>query len=95
MKKYRNLKQKIILYVMTVAVLVTLLVTTVMSFGSISSTHGILLDNMQITARIAAQNISSNLHLLTERMYNFSTEPVLQPGETDTRQQQARAAKTG
>ena len=52
MKKYRNLKQKIILYVMTVAVLVTLLVTTVMSFGSISSTHGILLDNMQITATI-------------------------------------------
>ncbi len=93
MKKYRNLKQKIILYVMTVAVLVTLLVTTVMSFGSISSTHGILLDNMQITARIAAQNISSNLHLLTERMYNFSTEPVLQPGETDTRQQQARISE--
>ena len=61
---------------MSVAILLTLLVTAIMSAGSIRSTNSVLLDNMQITARISAQNISSNLHLLTERMYNFSTEPV-------------------
>ena len=77
MKKQRNLKQKIHFYVMAVAVLVSILVMTIISVGSIRSTNAILLDNMQITARIAAQNISSNLHLLTERMYNFSQETVL------------------
>ena len=76
MKKQRNLKQKIHFYVMAVAVLVSILVMTIISVGSIRSTNAILLDNMQITARIAAQNISSNLHLLTERMYNFSQETV-------------------
>ena len=50
---------------MAVAVLVSILVMAIISVGSIRSTNAILLDNMQITARIAAQNISSNLHLLT------------------------------
>lgn len=76
MKREKNLKQKIIFYVMTVAILVTVLNTTIMSVGSIRSTNNVLLDNMQLTARTAAQNITSNLHLLTERMYNFSTETV-------------------
>ncbi len=76
MKKQKNLKQKIIFYVMSVALLVTVLITTIMSVGSIRSTNNVLLDNMQITARTASQNIMSNLHLLTERMYNFSTETV-------------------
>lgn len=90
MKKYRNLKQKIIFYVMTVAILVTVLVTTIMSVGSIQSTNAILLDNMQITARIAAQNISSNLHLLTERMYNFSTEDIFLDNAVAVKDKQAR-----
>ena len=76
MKKQKKLKQKIIFYVMSVALLVTVLITTIMSVGSIRSTNNVLLDNMQITARTASQNIMSNLHLLTERMYNFSTETV-------------------
>lgn len=77
MKKIHNLKQKIIFYVMSVAILVALLITTIMSVSSVRSTNKVLLDNLQITARIASQNLSSNLHLLTERMYNLSSEPVL------------------
>lgn len=77
MKKYYNLKQKIIFYVMSAVVLVTVLVTSIMFNGSVRSTDATQLDNMQITARIAAQNVSSNLHLLTERMFNFSHENIL------------------
>lgn len=33
MKKFRNLKQKIIFYVMSVSILLTVLITAVMSFG--------------------------------------------------------------
>ena len=67
MKKHHDLKHKIIFYVMSAAILVTVLVTSIMFMGSVRSTDATLLGNMQITARIAAQNISSNLHLLTER----------------------------
>lgn len=74
MIKLHSLKEKIIFYVMTVSVLVAVLIVTIMSVGSVRSTNAILLDNMQITARIASQNISSNLHLLTERMYNLSSD---------------------
>lgn len=77
MKKFRNLKQKIIFYVMSVSILVAVLITAIMSIGSIRSTNSVLLDNLQITARIASQNLGSNLHLLTERIYNLSLEEVL------------------
>lgn len=77
MKRFHNIKGKIIFYVMSVAILLTLLVTAIMSAGSIRSTNSVLLDNMQITARIASQSISSNLHLLTERMYHLSSEQIL------------------
>lgn len=76
MKKFHNLKQKIIFYVMTVAVLTTVLITAIMSVGSVRSTNSIMLENMRVTARIASQNISSNLHLLTERMCNLSSEEI-------------------
>lgn len=91
-KNYHDLKQKIIFYVMSAAILVTVLVTTVMFMGSVRSTDAIQLDNMQITARIAAQNISSNLHLLTERMYNFSTEAVFTHNYVSVEEKQARFA---
>lgn len=77
MKKFHNLKQKIVFCVMTVAILLALLITIIMSIGSIRSTNTILLDNMQISARIASQNISSNLHLLTERMYYLASEDII------------------
>jgi len=90
MKKSRNLKHKIIFYVMSVSILVALLITTIMSFASISSTNDILLDNMQITARLASQNISSNLHLLTERMYNLSCEQIFSDSLVNIFEKQAR-----
>lgn len=77
MKKSRNIKEKIIFYVMSVSILLTLLVMVVMSIGSIRSTNSLLLDNIQITTRIASQSISSNLHQLTERIYNISKEEEL------------------
>ena len=90
MKKFHNLKQKIIFYVMTTAILVAVLITVIMSIGSIRSTNSVLLENMQVTARIASQNISSNLHLLTERMYNLSAEEILADTSGNISAKQAR-----
>jgi len=89
MKKLHNIQQKIIFYVMSVSILIAVLITAIMSIGSIRSTNSVLLDNMQITARIASQNISSNLHLLTERIYNLSHEQILLDNTDDDASKQA------
>lgn len=89
MKKYHNIKQKIIFYVMSVAILLAILISVIMSIGNIRSTNATLLDNMQTTARIASQSISSNLHLLTERMYNLSREPVFTDAASSDSEKQA------
>lgn len=94
MKKTKRLKNKIIFYVMAVSILLTVCVVKVMSEGSIRSTNTVVLDNMQITARIAAQDISANLHLLTERMHDLALEdvfsnPASTPEEKQTRLTQA------
>ncbi len=89
MKKFHKIKQKIIFCVMSVAVLLSVLITIIMSAGNISSTNTALLDNVQTTARIASQGISSNLHLLTERMYNLSQEPVFAGENTDAADREA------
>lgn len=90
MKKLHNLKQKIIFYVMSVSILLAVLIITIMSIGNIRSTNSVLLDNMQITTRIASQSISSNLHLLTERMHDLALEDVFTDSTSDTESRQAR-----
>lgn len=85
--KFHNIKKKIIFYVMAVSIFLAVCITIIMSISSIRSTNNILLDNIQITARIASQNISSNLHLLTERMYNLSNEDIFVSSASDEEKQ--------
>lgn len=89
MGKFHTIKQKIIFYVMAVAIFQAVTISIVMSIGNIRSTNATLLDNMQTTARIASQSISSNLHLLTERMYNLSRETVFTDAASSDKEKQA------
>ncbi|MDE7334363.1 MAG: hypothetical protein K2O16_19455 [Lachnospiraceae bacterium] len=89
MKKFHNLKQKIIFYVMSVSILLAVLITIIMAAGSIRSTNSLELENLQVTARIASQNISSNLHLLTERIYNLSSAQTLSDSGSSEEDKQA------
>ncbi|KAI4448065.1 hypothetical protein C823_002584 [Eubacterium plexicaudatum ASF492] len=89
MKKYHKIKQKIIFYVMAVAISQAIVISVIMCIGNIRSTDSSLLDNMQTTARIASQSISSNLHLLCERIYNLSREPAFTDPAASTRDRQA------
>ena len=75
---------------MAVSILLTVCVVKVMSEGSIRSTNTVVLDNMQITARIAAQDISANLHLLTERMHDLALEDVFSNPASTPEEKQAR-----
>ncbi len=76
-KREKGIKQKIIFCVMSVSVLLGVLLITAMIVSNLITTKTLLLDNMQMVAKISSQNISSNLHLLTDRMANLALEEVL------------------
>lgn len=67
-KQKRSIKQIIISYVTKVSVTLGVALILEMVVASMVSTSSVLYDNLQIIARISAQNIGSNLHLLADRM---------------------------
>lgn len=77
MGKKKTMKQKIVSYVMHVSILLGIVLTIIMIVNSFVSTSSILLDNLQIMAKTSSQNVSSNLHLLTDRMASLSLENTL------------------
>lgn len=70
--KKRSIKQIIIHYVTQLSISLGVILVILMIVASSRSTSSVLHDNLQITARISAQNISSNLHLLADRMDNMA-----------------------
>ncbi len=77
MEKRKTIKQTIVFYVMSVSIMLGVLLTIVMIISSFVSTDTILLENLQMMAKTSSQNISANLHLLTDRMANLALEPAL------------------
>lgn len=77
MEKKKTMKQKIVSYVMSVSILLGVVLTIIMIINSLVSTSSILSDNLQMMAKTSSQNVSSNLHLLTDRMANLSLEKAL------------------
>ncbi|MDE7479220.1 MAG: hypothetical protein K2M91_15010 [Lachnospiraceae bacterium] len=68
----RSIKQIIIRYVTSITILLGFILVILMIVTSLVSTTSVLCDNLKVTARISAQNISSNLHLLADRMDNMA-----------------------
>lgn len=87
-KQRKTMKQKIVFYVTSASVLLGVMLTLVMIISSFVSTNAILLDNMQMMAKTSSQNVSSNLHLLTDRMANLSLESVLSDETSDNQAKQ-------
>lgn len=83
MKKYnksnkrKGIKQKIIFYVLSVAIVLNILLLAVMIITSIKLTDYVLLDALQPMVKTASQNVSANLHLLTDRMANIALDSDL------------------
>lgn len=67
-----SIKTKIIRYVMAVSIMIVCLITSFMVAASFRTMDRTMLDTMQPMVKTASQNVSSNLHLLTERMYQLS-----------------------
>ncbi|HBV83822.1 MAG TPA: hypothetical protein DEB74_13760 [Lachnospiraceae bacterium] len=70
--KKRSIKQIIIRYVMQLSISLGVILVILMIVTSLRSTSSVLHDGLTTTARISAQNISSNLHLLTDRIDNMA-----------------------
>lgn len=68
----RSIKDIIIRYVTTISVVLGIVLVILMIVASLLSTASVLNDNLQIIARTSAQNISSNIHLLADRMDNLA-----------------------
>lgn len=77
MNKKRNIKQIIVFYVTSISVSLGVVLTVLMIITALASTSAVLRDDLQIIARTSAQNISSNLHLLTDRMDSLAQEVEL------------------
>jgi methyl-accepting chemotaxis protein len=75
--KKKNIKQIIVFYVTTISVSLGVVLTILMIIAALTSTASVLNDSLSMTARTSAQNISSNLHLLTDRMDSLLQEPIL------------------
>ena len=73
----RSIKQIIIRYVTQLSISLGVILVILMIITSLRSTSSVLHDNLQITARISAQNISSNIHLLLDRMDSMAQKPEL------------------
>ena len=71
----RSIKQIIIRYVTQLSISLGVILVILMIITSLRSTSSVLHDNLQITARISAQNISSNIHLLLDRMDSMAQKP--------------------
>lgn len=74
-KQKRSIKQIIVRYVTIISVTLGVVLILQMIILSLVSTSSVLYDNLQIIARTSAQNVGSNLHLLTDRMDNMVQKP--------------------
>ena len=77
MKKKRSIHQIIVFYVTSISVFLGVVLTVLMIITALASTSSVLHDSLPVMARVSAQNISSNLHLLADRMDSLAQEDKL------------------
>lgn len=89
MREKKSIKQIIVFYVTSISVALGIVLILLMIFTGLFSTSSVLRDSLQVTARTAAQNFSSNLHMLADRIDSIAQENILadQKSSGSSRQQ--------
>ncbi len=77
MREKKSIKQIIVFYVTSISVTLGIVLILLMIITGLFSTSSVLRDSLQVTARTTAQNFSSNLHMLADRIDNIAQENVL------------------
>ena len=75
--KKQSIKQIIVVYVTSISVSLGIVLTLLMIIAALTSTSSVLHDSLQMAVNTSSQNISSNLHLLTDRMDSLIQEANL------------------
>lgn len=75
--KKQSIKQIIVVYVTSISVSLGIVLTLLMIIAALTSTSSVLHDSLQMAVNTSSQNISSNLHLLTDRMDSLIQETNL------------------
>lgn len=86
--KKKSIKQIIVFYATMISVILGVVLTIIMIAASLASTISVLQDSLQITAKISSQDISSNLHLLADRIDNLAQEDSLSDPNADNLENQ-------
>lgn len=73
-KNKKSIKEIIVFYVTSISIFLGVVLTVLMIITGLLSTSSVLHDSLQITARTSSQNVSSNLHLLADRMDSLAQE---------------------
>lgn len=82
-EKEKSIKQIIVSYATSITIILGVVLIVIMIVASLASTTAVLKDSLTMTAKTSSQNISSNLHLLTDRMDNLAQESTLSSREAD------------
>lgn len=82
MREKKSIKQIIVFYVTSISVALGIVLILLMVITSLFSTSSVLRDSLQVTARTAAQNFSSNLHMLADRIDSIAQENILADQES-------------
>lgn len=88
MQKKKSMKDIIVFYVTWLTVILGVALTIIVMTTSILSTISVLKDNLQMAAKTSSQNISSNLHLLADRLDSLAQEEALTNPQTDKNEKQ-------
>ena len=88
MGQKRSIKQIIIRYVSTISASLGITLVVLMIVTSMVSTSSVLHDSLQTIARTSAQNISSNIHLLADRMDHLAQKPEWSDSSVSTEAKQ-------
>ncbi len=80
-KKAKNLNRQIEAYVMLVALIAEVVITLVMVVSSFMLTNSAIHETINLMGKTTAQDIGSNLHILTERMSILALDDVLKDTE--------------
>lgn len=88
MREKKSIKQIIVFYVTSISVTLGVVLTILMIITGLFSTASVLRDSLQVIAKTASQNFSSNLHMLADRMDNIAQEKILSGQEVGNDEKQ-------
>lgn len=89
LNKQVGIRKKIISHTISTLVVVSFLLVCVISYFMAHLTNGLMLDNLRPMAKTASQSIENNLHMMVDRLFMISENPILTSKTTSVSEKQS------